>query len=95
MLEEPQRQYTEIGTNMEVDDHLCAQYANIQIDYRSKNSSPSSSLASLFKKEESVSIVRSLSSEGEKERDRKMSSENAGRHTPMVVDGSSCGKKRS
>ncbi|KAH6702074.1 hypothetical protein BKA61DRAFT_201871 [Leptodontidium sp. MPI-SDFR-AT-0119] len=93
MLQEPQYRYFGNNTVMEADDHLAAQYSAIQIDCRGDYSSSSSSLASVSKKEESMLSVSSLSSEGEKERDRKMVSEGAGSHTPMVVDGSSCCKR--
>lgn len=92
-LEAPQYRYIGNNTGMEVDTFPSAQFANIQIDYRADHSSSSSSLISYSQKEESISSFSSLSSEGEKERGRKMLSDDAGNHTPMVVDGSSCGKR--
>ncbi|KAG4444341.1 hypothetical protein IFR05_000215 [Cadophora sp. M221] len=93
MLQEPQYRYVGNNTGVGLDDHFIAQYAAIQIDYRGEHSSSSSYLASMSKEEESVPTVSSLSSEGEEERDRKMSSESAESHTPMVVDGTSCCKR--
>ncbi|PVH82338.1 hypothetical protein DL98DRAFT_530431 [Cadophora sp. DSE1049] len=92
MVPEPQYQYTGEAKVMEVDEYLSAQYANIQIDYRG-DTSCSSSQSGGIRIDHMVPEVSNLSKEGEKERRRKMLSDDSGSHTPVVVDGSSCGKK--
>lgn len=75
------------GKGERVDEFLSAKFAHIEIDYREEPSSQSS------RRDRSVLSKSSLSSEGEKERGRRMRSKDQRRNTPAVVDGSSSGKK--
>ncbi|KAK0100483.1 hypothetical protein ONS95_008432 [Cadophora gregata] len=98
MAPEPEPQYRYTGNGeakvMEVDEYLCAQYSSIHIDYRGESSSNSSHSTS-FTSDNNASEVSGLSLEGERERCRRiLADEDTASHTPVVVDGSSFGKKR-
>ena len=92
MAPEPQYRYTGEAKVMDVDEYLSTQCANIRIDYRG-DTSPTSSHPGGGRLKQEASEVSNLTKDGEKERRRKIASDGAGSHTPVVVDGSSCGKK--
>lgn len=91
----PEDQYLHNGEAkvMDVDEYLSAQFANIQIDYRGDTSCSSSQLEKA-RTDQMTHEVSSLSKEGEQERRRKTLSDDGGSHTPVVVDGSSCGGRK-
>tara|TARA_R110002060_G_scaffold3677_3_gene5675 strand:+ start:544 stop:828 length:285 start_codon:yes stop_codon:yes gene_type:complete len=90
----PELQYRDTGEAkvMDVDEYLSTQYAKIRIDYRG-DTSPTSSHSGGVRLEQEAPEVSNLTKEGEKERRRKIASDGTGSHTPVVVDGSSGGKK--
>lgn len=83
---------------MEVDEQQppssSAQFSNIQIGYHGDDgsSSPPPHLIT-SSGEESIAGVSNPRKEGKKERCRGVLSGDARSYTPVVVDGSSCGKK--
>ncbi|KAH9203907.1 hypothetical protein DL95DRAFT_398945 [Leptodontidium sp. 2 PMI_412] len=84
---------------MEVDEQQppssSAQFSDIQIGYHGDDGSLSSPLHLITSSsgEESIAGVSNPRKEGKKERCRGVLSGDARSYTPVVVDGSSCGKE--